>query len=124
MKLIHPDSRTFSSEDAYREAMAEWNAMPRTTAKILAEIQHERKVKRRMERINKKMVEFAKGVNVKVVQTKYGEIIKIGIKLDEFENNPITDSGYINFDIKTSKSGNKYAEIDNYKKESKTDIPY
>jgi hypothetical protein len=107
--------------------MAEWNAMPRTTAKILAEIQHERNVKRRMERINKKMVEFAKGVNVKVVQTKYGDIIKIGIKLEEFGDNPITDSGYINFDIKTSKSGNKYAEINTYKKQEEIDggeIPY
>ena len=70
------------------------------------------------------MVDFAKGVNVKTVQTKYGEIIKVGIKLEDFANNYITESGYINFDIKTSKSGNKYAEIDNYKKGSKEDIPY
>lgn len=70
------------------------------------------------------MVDFAKGVKVKAIQTKYGEIIKIGIKLEEFGDNPITDSGYINFDIKTSKNGNRYAEIDNYKKGSKEDIPY
>ena len=70
------------------------------------------------------MVDFAKGVNVKTVQTKYGEILKVGIKLEDFANNHITESGYINFDIKTSKSGNKYAEIDNYKKGSKEDIPY
>lgn len=61
------------------------------------------------------MVDFAKGVKVRAVQTKYGEIIKIGIKLEEFGDNPITDSGFINFDIKTSKNGNKYAEINNFK---------
>ena len=61
------------------------------------------------------MVDFAKGVKVKTVQTKYGEIIKVGIKLEEFGDNPITDAGYINFDIKTSKNGNKYAEINNFK---------
>lgn len=73
------------------------------------------------------MVDFAKGVKVKTVQTKYGEIIKIGVKLEEFEDNPITDSGYINFDIKTSKNGNKYAEINTYKKQEEIDdgvIPY
>ena len=70
------------------------------------------------------MVDFAKGVNVKAVQTKYGEIIKIGIKLEDFANNFINENGFINFDIKTAKNGNKYAEIDNYKKGSKEDIPY
>lgn len=74
------------------------------------------------------MVDFAKGVKVKTVQTKYGEILKVGINLDVFATNPITDSGYINFDIKTSKSGSKYAEINNYNSSvPKTDtdeIPY
>lgn len=70
------------------------------------------------------MVDFAKGVNIKTVQTKYGEIIKVGIKLEDFANNFINENGFINFDIKTAKNGNKYAEIDNYKKGSKEDIPY
>lgn len=43
------------------------------------------------------MVDFAKGVKVRAVQTKYGEIIKIGIKLEEFGDNPITDSGIYQF---------------------------
>lgn len=64
------------------------------------------------------MTEFAKGVNVKAVKTKYGEILKIGIKLEEFANNPINERGYINFDILRAKETNKpYAALDTYKKD-------
>ena len=55
--------------------------------------------------------EFAKGVSVKVVNTKFGEIVKVGINLEEFCNNPVNDSGFINFEIKTAKSGSKYATL-------------
>lgn len=66
------------------------------------------------------MTNFAKGVNLKSVKTKYGEILKVGIKLEEFANNPINDRGYINFDILRAKETNKpYAVIDNYKKDDK-----
>ena len=64
---------------------------------------------------DKKMVEFAKGVRINVVKTKYGEIIKVGINLEEFSNNHINEKGYINFDILTAKDGKKYAEINNFK---------
>lgn len=69
------------------------------------------------------MTEFAKGVNIKTVQTKYGEILKVGINLEEFANNPINDRGYINFDILRGKESNKpYAALDTYKSNvSKTD---
>ena len=64
------------------------------------------------------MTEFAKGVNIKAVKTKYGEIIKVGINLEEFANNPINERGYINFDILRAKETNKpYAALDTYKKE-------
>lgn len=68
------------------------------------------------------MVDFVKGVSVKVIETKFGEIIKVGIKFDDFAANPITHSGYINFDIKRSKGTNKpYAVLNNYTSVSKTD---
>lgn len=63
------------------------------------------------------MAEFVKGMRVKIQQTQYGEIIKIGINLEEFKQNPINERGYINIDILTSKEGKKYAKINDYKKE-------
>lgn len=66
------------------------------------------------------MTNFAKGVNLKSVKTKYGEILKVGIKLEEFANNPINERGYINFDILRAKETNKpYAALDDYKKDDK-----
>ena len=66
------------------------------------------------------MTKFAKGVNLKSVKTKYGEILKVGIKLEEFADNPINEHGYINFDILRAKETNKpYAALDNYKKDDK-----
>jgi hypothetical protein len=68
------------------------------------------------------MTEFAKGMNVKVVKTKYGEIIKVGIKIEEIGENPINDDGCVNIDILTSKNGKKYAVVDTYKpKKQETD---
>lgn len=61
------------------------------------------------------MAEFVKGMRVKTQQTQYGEIIKIGINLEEFKQNPINERGYINIDILTSKEGKKYAKINDYK---------
>ena len=63
------------------------------------------------------MAEFVKGMRVKTQQTQYGEIIKIGINLEEFKQNPVNERGYINIDILTSKKGEKYAKINAYKKE-------
>lgn len=65
------------------------------------------------------MTYFAKGVNLKSVKTKYGEILKVGIKLEEFANNPINERGYINFDILRAKETKPYAALDDYKKDDK-----
>lgn len=46
------------------------------------------------------MAEFAKGINVKVVNTKFGEIIKLGVNLEQFGENPINERGYINVELK------------------------
>ena len=61
------------------------------------------------------MADFAKGVKVSVVETKYGEIIKLGVKMDEFKQNPVNERGYLNIDILTSQKGTKYAVINDYK---------
>jgi hypothetical protein len=66
-----------------------------------------------------KVVQFAKGVKIKTVPTQYGEIIKVGVMVLDFKDNPINEDGWVNFDILTSKNGKKYAAIDTYK--SKTD---
>jgi hypothetical protein len=55
--------------------------------------------------------QFAKGVNVKTIQTKYGEIIKVGINTEKIFENNISENGWVNFDIKKSKTGTLYAEI-------------
>lgn len=76
------------------------------------------------------MTDFAKGVKIKTVATQYGEIIKVGVKVKDFSENPINEDGWVNFDILTSKNGKKYAAIDTYKAKAKTDpadveeIPY
>lgn len=64
------------------------------------------------------MSEFVKGMTVKTQETKYGEIIKIGIKKEDFLTNPFNERGYINIDILTSKEGKKYAKINDYKPKS------
>ena len=66
------------------------------------------------------MAEFVKGMRVKTQQTQYGEIIKIGINLEEFKQNPVNELGYINIDIMTSKEGKKYAKINDYKPKEET----
>ena len=64
--------------------------------------------------------EFAKGVSVKEVTTKYGSILKIGINVEKFYENPQTETGYINLDIlKGKESGKPYAVINNYKHDKK-----
>lgn len=62
------------------------------------------------------MSEFVKGMKVKVQPTQYGEIIKLGINLEEFKQNPFNERGWVNIDILTSKEGKKYAKINDYQK--------
>lgn len=56
------------------------------------------------------MTEFVKGMKVKTQETKYGEIIKLGVNLEEFKQNPFNERGWVNIDILTSKEGKKYAK--------------
>lgn len=65
------------------------------------------------------MTEFAKGMNIKAIQTKYGELLKIGINLEKIKENP-TSKGWFNVIIKRGKESNKpYLEIDNFKPDKK-----
>ena len=57
---------------------------------------------------------FANGITVKAIETKYGQLIKLGINKDSILNNPYNERGWVNIVLKTGKSGNMYAEIDNF----------
>lgn len=63
--------------------------------------------------MNKKQndVQFAKGVSVKVQETKFGDIIKLGVNVEQFLENEPNEAGFINIEIKKSKSGNMYATL-------------
>lgn len=55
--------------------------------------------------------DFAKGLNVKVQETKFGDIIKLGINVEAVMENPINEQGFINVEIKKAKSGKLYAVL-------------
>lgn len=56
-------------------------------------------------------MEFAKGVSVKVQETKFGDIIKLGVNVEQFLENEPNEAGFINIEIKKSKAGNMYAVL-------------
>ena len=61
------------------------------------------------------MAEFAKGMNIKAIKTKYGELLRIGINVEKIKENP-TNNDWLNVTIKRGKDTNKpYLEIDNFK---------
>ena len=45
-------------------------------------------------------MEFAKGVSVKVQETKFGDIIKLGVNVEQFLENEPNEAGFINIEIK------------------------
>ena len=55
--------------------------------------------------------EFAKGVSVKVQETKFGDIIKLGVNVEQFLENEPNEAGFINIEIKKSKTGKMYAVL-------------
>ena len=63
---------------------------------------------------------FAEGMIVKTITTKYGELDKISIKVEEFKEflDKYDNNGWVNINIKTSQwSGKKYAELDTWSPE-------
>ena len=63
--------------------------------------------------MNKKQndIDFAKGVSVKVQETKFGDIIKLGVNVEQFLENEPNAAGFINIEIKKSKAGKMYAVL-------------
>ena len=61
--------------------------------------------------MNKKEIDFAKGISVKVQETKFGDIIKLGVNVEQFLENEPNEAGFINIEIKKSKAGKMYATI-------------
>ena len=55
--------------------------------------------------------EFAKGVSVKVQETKFSDIIKLGVNVEQFLENEPNEAGFINIEIKKSKAGKMYAVL-------------
>ena len=60
-----------------------------------------------------KNIHFVKGMNVRTIKTKYGELLNCGIKVEDFfcDENKVSAEGWVNFTIKKGKSGNWYAEV-------------
>lgn len=56
-------------------------------------------------------IDFAKGVSVKVQETKFGDIIKLGVNVEQFLENEPNEAGFINIEIKKSKAGKMYAVL-------------
>lgn len=69
------------------------------------------------EQENKQKQEFAKGVFVKEVAG--GKIINLSINVEQFCENEINEGGYINIDLKKSKSGKLFAVINDWKPDKK-----
>lgn len=63
---------------------------------------------------------FAKGVSVKGIKTQYGEMIKVGVKLEKICENDCSN-GWLNFNILRSKEGNLYAVTSEYKQKATTE---
>lgn len=55
--------------------------------------------------------EFAKGVFVSQVDTKYGAIVKLGINVELFCENEISETGFVNIELKANKDGKWYAVL-------------
>lgn len=56
-------------------------------------------------------IDFAKGVSVKVQETKFGDIIKLGVNVEQFLENEPNEAGFINIEIRKSKAGKMYAVL-------------
>lgn len=66
---------------------------------------------------------FAQGLYPKKIDTKYGTMIKLGVKKDDFakfvkqmeDEGYINDNGFLNLIIQESKEGKQYVAVDTFK---------
>lgn len=66
------------------------------------------------------MKKYIKGLYIDTKETQFGEIIKIGVKVDEFKsflNENQNEKGYVNIDILSNREKKKYAILNEYKNE-------
>lgn len=56
-------------------------------------------------------IDFARGVSVKLQKTKFGDFIKLGVNVERFLENEPNEAGFINIEIKKSKTGKIYAAL-------------
>ena len=67
---------------------------------------------------------FADGVSIKAKETRYGEILKVGIKAESFIDflaKYTNERGYVNLDLKKGQSGKWYMELNTYSKNNQTE---
>lgn len=68
---------------------------------------------------------FADGVSIKPKETKYGEILKVGIKAEPFMDflaKYTNERGYVNLDLKKGQSGKWYIELNTYKNNQSEEV--
>lgn len=68
---------------------------------------------------------FADGVSIKPKETRYGEILKIGIKAEPFMDflaKYTNERGYVNLDLKKGQSGKWYMELNTYKNNQSEEV--
>lgn len=68
---------------------------------------------------------FADGVSIKPKETRYGEILKIGINAEPFMDflaKYTNERGYVNLDLKKGQSGKWYMELNTYKNNQSEEV--
>lgn len=68
---------------------------------------------------------FADGVSIKLKETRYGEILKVGIKAEPFMDflaKYTNERGYVNLDLKKGQSGKWYMELNTYKNNQSEEV--
>ncbi len=68
---------------------------------------------------------FADGVSIKPKETKFGEILKVGIKAEPFMDflaKYTNERGYVNLDLKKGQSGKWYMELNTYKNNQSEEV--
>ncbi len=68
---------------------------------------------------------FADGVSINPKETRYGEILKIGIKAEPFMDflaKYTNERGYVNLDLKKGQSGKWYMELNTYKNNQSEEV--
>ena len=121
--MQHPNEKYFTSHEAYSLYKDDFQELLAKGDKraIICQRQYNERLQRRLEK-EKQMADketiYADGlfVSEKVIKDDF-KIIKLGINVEkfmEFLAKYSNDKGYCNIDVKTSKEGKLYAELNTY----------